>query len=65
MTAPCIVLRRPRVEEKTGLSRSTIYLKIKKGEFPKPIPLGPRSVGWLSSEIDEWISARTNARDGV
>jgi prophage regulatory protein len=41
-----------------GLSRSTIYAMVKSGNFPKPISLGPRSVGWLSSELDEWIKQR-------
>jgi prophage regulatory protein len=37
------------------LSRSSIYLKISKGEFPKPIKLSDRAIGWVESEIDEWI----------
>jgi len=40
-------LRRKQVETRTGLSRSTIYQYIKDGVFPKPVPLGPRAVGWL------------------
>jgi len=42
-------LRRKQVETRTGLSRSTIYQTIKDGVFPKPVPLGPRAVGWLES----------------
>ena len=42
-------LRRKQVETRTGLSRSTIYQYIKDGVFPKPVPLGPRAVGWLES----------------
>lgn len=49
------ILRLKDVMEKTGLSRSTIYLKIKHGDFPKPIDLGPRCIGWLESEIIQWI----------
>lgn len=54
------ILRLPCVKQKTGLSRSTIYASISKGSFPKPIRLGPprdrtRAVGWLMSEIDQWI----------
>ena len=49
------ILRRKQVETQTGLSRSTIYLRIKEGSFPKPISLGARAVGWLESEIDEWL----------
>ncbi len=49
------ILRLPAVKERTGLSRSTIYLRMTHNEFPKPISLGGRSVGWLEQDIDEWI----------
>jgi len=49
------LLRLPRVIERTGLSRSTIYLKVSKNLFPHPVSLGPRAVGWLESEIDDWV----------
>jgi prophage regulatory protein len=42
----------------SGLSRSTIYLRIREGLFPKPIPLGPRMVGWRESEIAAINAAR-------
>jgi len=57
------VLRRNGVEIKTGLSRSSIYLGMQKGTFPKPISLGPRAVGWLEDEIDEWVLSRIEDRD--
>ena len=45
--------------------RSTIYQYIKDGVFPKPVPLGPRAVGWLESDVTEWIAARVKiARAG-
>ena len=54
-----------QVETRTGLSRSTIYQYIKDGVFPKPVPLGPRAVGWLESDVSEWIAARVKiAREG-
>lgn len=56
------IKRRPAVEAKTGLSRSTIYEKIKNGTFPKPIKLGPRAVGWLETEIDAWLEERLAER---
>ena len=43
---------------KTGLSRSTIYTLIKLGDFPQQIKLSPRTMGFLESEIDEWIAGR-------
>ena len=45
------ILRRKQVEVLTGLPRSSIYDLIGKGKFPKPIAIGPRSVGWLLSEL--------------
>ena len=58
-------LRRKLVQTRTGLSRSTIYQYIKDGMFPKPVPLGPRAVGWLESDVSEWIAGRVKiARDG-
>jgi len=52
------ILRLPAVKARTGLSRSTIYLRSSQGHFPKPIALGPRSVGWIESEIVAWIAER-------
>ncbi|MDD5580047.1 MAG: AlpA family transcriptional regulator [Methylobacter sp.] len=52
------ILRLPTVKEITGLSRSTIYLRISKDEFPSPISLGARAVGWIESEIEAWLSAQ-------
>jgi prophage regulatory protein len=55
---PIGILRRPQVEERTGLSRSTIYARMQFGTFPRPILLGDRAVGWLEHEIDDWIDQR-------
>ena len=60
------ILRRRQVEQRTGLSRSTLYQYIKDGKFPKPVPLGPRAVGWLEAEVRDWIATRIRiARDGT
>lgn len=53
-----IILRLSEVQKRVPYSRSTIYLKVSRGEFPRPVNLGARAVGWLESEIDEWIAAR-------
>jgi len=53
-----IVLRLPEVKKRTGLSRSSIYLRITNNEFPASISLGGRAVGWLEQDIDEWIVTR-------
>lgn len=50
------------VKNLTKLSRSSIYLKVKRGEFPAPVSLGARSVGWLKSELDAWFQERIALR---
>jgi len=55
---PISVIRLPAVKARTGLSRSTIYLGISAQTFPKPIQIGARAVGWIESEIDEWLVAK-------
>jgi prophage regulatory protein len=57
------ILRRRQVEDRTGLSRSTIYLYIQEGRFPKPINLGARAVGWVESEVEKWLTDRIEVRD--
>lgn len=59
------ILRLPAVMARIGLSRSSIYLRIKEGSFPKPISLGVRAVGWLESDISDWISQREAATRGA
>jgi len=55
------IYRLPQVKQRTGLSRSTIYALIKCGQFKAPISLGARAVGWLSSDVDEFLAARIKA----
>ena len=52
------ILRRKQVEARTGLSRSTIYERIKMGTFPAPVSIGAKAVGWIESEIDSWLTAQ-------
>jgi len=52
------ILRLPAVKARTGLSRSTIYLRISEGSFPKPVSLGSRAVGWIEEEVNEWLNQR-------
>lgn len=48
----------------TSLSRSSIYDKIQKNKFPPQITLGGKSVAWLETEVDNWISEQVaNSRD--
>lgn len=55
------ILRLPEVKTKTGLSRSTIYLRISEGLFPRPIALGGRAVGWIDHEIEHWLDQQIAA----
>lgn len=69
------ILRRKEVEERTGLSRTSIYCKYDQGNpkrydatFPRPIKLNPSApegsaVGWLENEIDEWLLAQAAKRE--
>jgi len=55
------ILRLPEVMTRTGLSRSTIYLRVSQGTFPKPVNLGGRAVGWVEAEIQEWLQRQIEA----
>lgn len=52
------ILRRRDVENLTGLSRSTLYAMMADGNFPSPIKLGKRAVGWQDTDLTEWIASR-------
>lgn len=57
------IIRLQDVMSRTGLARSTIYKYITDKQFPVPLPLGDRCVGWLESEIEDWILAKIAERD--
>ncbi len=52
------ILRINEVSEVTGLGRNTIYGREREGRFPRRRDLGGGVVGWLSSEIQDWITSR-------
>jgi prophage regulatory protein len=52
------ILRLPEVKSASGLARSTIYLRVEQGLWPKPVSLGPRSVGWPADEVASLNAAR-------
>lgn len=69
-----VILRRRQVEQRTGLSRSGIYARIKPNpsrpsefdeSFPRPVRLGAKAkaVGWVESEVDDWLGAQIAKRD--
>ena len=55
------ILRLPAVKARTGLSRSSIYLRVAEGTFPKPVRLGRRAVGWVDAEIQNWLERQIDA----
>ena len=60
------ILRLPAVKVRTGLSRSSIYLRISEGRFPKSVSLGGRAVGWIESEINVWLNQQIdNSRNAA
>lgn len=59
---PSKIERLPAVLARTGLGRSSVYAAIAKGQFPQPIKLSERAVGFLAHEIDAWIEQRASRR---
>jgi prophage regulatory protein len=57
------LLRLPEVTHRVGLGITQIYELQKRGAFPVSVPLGERIVGWVESEIEEWIAQRIALRD--
>ena len=55
------ILRLPAVKTRTRLSRSTMYLRVSEGKFPRPVSLGGRAVGWLEAEVQEWLQRQIEA----
>lgn len=58
LPTPLTILRRNQVESESGYSRSTIYLRITQGLWPKPVSIGPRAVGWPAGEVAALNAAR-------
>ncbi|MBC8946864.1 MULTISPECIES: helix-turn-helix transcriptional regulator [Xenorhabdus] len=52
------LIRLPEVQRRTGYSKAWIYKLISDGAFPKQVKIGPRSVAFIESEIDNWIAQR-------
>ena len=55
------LLRRPEVEARTGLSRSSIYAMMERGTFPRPRRIGQRAVAWEEATIEDWLATRAEA----
>ena len=60
------IMRIPEVVEVTGLSKTTIWRRVKSGDFPAPVRLGSlatRSVGWYQAKVDGWLEKRPRIND--
>ena len=55
------ILRPKAVCERLGISRTTLWRKQKDGDMPPPVRLGPNSIGWKESTVQEWLDTRENA----
>ena len=53
-----IILQRPQVLERTGLSNTTVWRLQQRGDFPKPVQLSPGRVGWHERDVDNWVQSR-------
>jgi len=62
--SPNLLLRRPEVERRVGLSRSSIYARMAEGSFPPPVRIGARAVAWRESDVTTWIGSRPLADGG-
>ncbi|MGQ7956383.1 AlpA family phage regulatory protein [Pseudomonas sp. SP16.1] len=56
------IMRLPEVISATGYKRSSIYLFMDRGEFPRCRRIGPRAVGWDSLEIENWVAEKLEGR---
>jgi len=65
MSSSNTIIRLPKTIAKTGLSRSTIYNLLARGEFPQKIYLSARTMGFLESEVDQWLADKANNRTAL
>jgi prophage regulatory protein len=56
-----VLLRQPAVLARIGLSKSTLWELVRRGQFPRPVRISSRAVAWRSSEVERWIAERTEA----
>lgn len=65
MATTTSILRLPDVEARCAVNRRTLYYWIERGLFPRPISLGPRTVGWLDRDIEAWINEKAQASRAI
>lgn len=59
------ILRQDAVCARLGISGTTLFRWVRSGNFPKPVRLGPNTVGWIEADVDAWLEARKLASGGV
>ena len=59
------MLRAPEVMARTGLSRTTIWRKVKDGSFPPPLVISQNSIGWPAKTIADWLASRPRRTYGA
>ena len=60
------LVTRAEVERRVGLGRSALYRAMREGRFPEPLRVGPKSVRWLLSEVEQWITGLPRSHgDGI
>lgn len=59
------LIRLPEVQRRTGYSKAWIYRLLREQRFPQSVKIGSRSIAFVESEIDEWISQRIEERDAL
>ncbi|MCV2348711.1 helix-turn-helix transcriptional regulator [Paucibacter sp. Y2R2-4] len=59
------LLRLPDVETASGMKKSTIYLLMKRGQFPRCVQVTPRCVAWPESAVLQWVQDRIASVSGV
>jgi prophage regulatory protein len=57
------IIRKKQLTDFTGLKRTALDDAIKRGDFPRPVKVGPRAVGWLEEDIEEWQRRMIVKRD--
>jgi prophage regulatory protein len=61
-TEQTVILRLPELRRRVGLGRSSIYQLVRQGRFPPPVRLSSRTVGWIDSEVEQWLAERAAER---
>jgi len=59
------LLKLPEVSHLTGVPPSSVYWRVTRGEFPKPLKIGERASAWNSDEVEKWIAEKIEAAKAV